>query len=331
MTMKRSLALILLCLAVLLCGCAAKPASREFFAMDTVMQLTAYGPGADDALAACEQEIYRLEGLLSCQDAEAELARCNAGQSRVSSETAALVRTALSLSAATGGAYDPTLLPVSRAWGFSTGDYRIPDEAERAALLSMTGADKVTVTDDAIALSGGAQLDLGGIAKGYAAGRLRAVLQDAGVSSAIVSLGGNIAVIGAKPDGSAWQIGLQDPRAADTYFGVVSVTDACVVTSGSYQRYFELDGVRYHHILDPMTGAPAESGLLSVSVVAQDDTAADALSTALFVLGLERGAALYRAGGLSFEAVFMTDDGSIYITPGLADRYRSDRPYQVLT
>lgn len=328
--MKRSVLLIFLCLAVGLCGCAAKPASREFFAMDTVMQLTAYGPGADDALAACEQEIRRLEGLLSCEDPAAELARCNAGQSDVSAETAALVQTALSLSAATGGAYDPTLRPVTLAWGFPTGDYRVPDEAERAACLARTGTDKVTITGHTIALSGGAQLDLGGIAKGCAAGRLRALLQDAGVSSALVSLGGNIAAVGAKPDGSAWQIGLQDPQSPDACFGVVSVTDACVVTSGGYQRYFEQDGVRYHHILDPVTGAPAASGLLSVSVVSSDDTAADALSTALFVLGLERGADLYRAGELSFEAVFMTDDGSVYITPGLADRYRSDRPYQVL-
>ena len=102
------------------------------------------------------------------------------------------------------------------------------------------------------------------------------------------------------------------------------------MTSGGYQRYFEQDGVRYHHILDPKTGRPAASGLQSVSVVSQDDTLADALSTALFVMGLDAGAELYRAEGLAFEAVFMTDDGSVWITPGLTGQYQSDRPYQVL-
>ena len=300
--MKRFFFLLFLCLPLLLLsGCAEKEASRECFAMDTVMQLRAYGPQAAAALDAAEQEIYRLEGLLSCQDPEAELTRCNTGSETVSEETAALIQTALDLSAATGGAYDPTLYPLTLAWGFSGGQYRVPDEAELSALLAQTGAEHVQVDGCRVRLDAGTQLDLGGIAKGYTAGRVRKILQDAGVRAAIVSLGGNVAV-----------------------------SDACVVTSGGYQRYFEQDGVRYHHILDPKTGHPAASGLQSVSVVSQDDTLADALSTALFVMGLDAGAALYRAGDLAFEAVFMTDDGSVWITPGLAGQYQSDRPYQVL-
>ena len=285
--MKRFFFLLFLCLPLLLSGCAEKEASRECFAMDTVMQLRAYGPQAAAALDAAEQEIYRLEGLLSCQDPEAELARCNTGSETVSEETAALIQTALDLSAATGGAYDPTLYPLTLAWGFSGGQYRVPDEAELSALRTQTGAEHVQVDGCRVRLDAGTQLDLGGIAKGYTAGRIRKILQDAGVRAAIVSLGGN-------------------------------------------QRYIEQHGVRYHHILDPKTGHPAASGLQSVSVVSQDDTLADALSTALFVMGLDAGAALYRAGDLAFEAVFMTDDGSVWITPGLAGQYQSDRPYQVL-
>ena len=147
---------------------------------------------------------------------------------------------------------------------------------------------------------------------------------------AIISLGGNVAAVGKKPDGSAWTVGLQDPDRPEAYFGTVSIEDACVVTSGAYQRYFEENGVCYHHILDPHTGCPAESGLKSVSVVAKDDTLADALSTALFVMGLDAGAELWNSSGLSFEAVFVTDDNTVWITPGLAGRYRSDRPYQIL-
>ena len=157
-----------------------------------------------------------------------------------------------------------------------------------------------------------------------------AILQEAGVTSAIVSLGGNVAAVGKKPDGSAWTVGLQDPDRPESYFGTVSIEAACVVTSGAYQRYFEENGVRYHHILDPYTGCPAESGVKSVSVIAQDDTLADALSTALFVMGLDAGAEFQKSSGLAFEAVFVTDDNTVWITPGLAGRYRSNRPYQIL-
>ena len=329
--MKRFFFLLFLCLPLLLLsGCAEKEASRECFAMDTVMQLRAYGPQTAAALDAAEQEIYRLEGLLSCQDPEAELARCNTGSETVSEETAALIQTALDLSAATGGAYDPTLYPLTLAWGFSGGQYHVPDEAELSALRTQTGAEHVQVDGCRVRLDAGMQLDLGGIAKGCTAWRVRKILQDAGVRAAIVSLGGNVAAIGKKPGGGDWIVGLQDPQDPGSYFGTVAVSGACVVTSGGYQRYFEQDGVRYHHILDPKTGRPAASGLQSVSVVSQDDTLADALSTALFVMGLDAGAALYRAGDLAFEAVFMTDDGSVWITPGLAGQYQSDRPYQVL-
>ena len=136
--------------------------------------------------------------------------------------------------------------------------------------------------------------------------------------------------MGKKPDGSAWTVGLQDPDRPESYFGTVSIEAACVVTSGAYQRYFEENGVRYHHILDPYTGCPAESGVKSVSVIAQDDTLADALSTALFVMGLDAGAEFQKSSGLAFEAVFVTDDNTVWITPGLAGRYRSNRPYQIL-
>ena len=229
--MKHFQLLLIFCLPLLLLtGCAASGSSREFFAMDTVMQATAYGSGADDALQAAEEEIYRLEQLFSCQASEAELARCNrAGQLTVSAETAGLVQTALDLSDKTGGAYDPTLYTLSLAWGFSGGAYRVPNAEELRSLLAVTGASRVSVNGCCVTLQPGTQLDLGGIAKGYAAGQLRKLFTEAGVRSAIVSLGGNIAAVGTKPDGSDWQVGLQDPENPDTYFGILSVRDACVV------------------------------------------------------------------------------------------------------
>ena len=330
--MRRSWFLIFLCLPLLLCGCAQRSAEREFFAMDTVMQLRAYGPEAEAALAEAEAEIYRLDGALSCRDEYAALARLNeAGGGTAGEETAALLQTALTLCEKTGGAYDPALGALSRTWGFSDGAYRVPEPDALGEAMQRSGAGLVQLDGVSVKLANGAQLDLGGIAKGYAAGRVRVILKDAGVTSAIISLGGNVAAVGKKPDGSAWTVGLQDPDSPEAYFGTVSIEDACVVTSGAYQRYFEENGVRYHHILDTVTGCPAESGIKSVSVVAQDDTLADALSTALFVMGLDAGAELHKSSGLSFEAVFVTDDNTVWITPGLAGRYQSDRPYQILT
>ena len=320
-----------LLLALLLSGCAAKPVQTEFYAMDTVMQLTLYGGEAQHAAQACEQEIYRLESLLSCRSPEAELARVNAGQSEPGEETAALIRRALELSGKTGGAYDPTLGALTELWGFSTGNYRVPQPDEIRGCLDQCGTGLVRTDGDALHLSDGVQLDLGGIGKGYAAARLRTLLKQDGIGSAIVSLGGNVCAVGAKPDGSDWQVGLQDPENTAEIFGTVAVRDAAVVTSGGYQRWFESGGVRYHHILDPETGRPAESGLLSVSVVSADDTLADALSTALYVMGAERGAALWREGGLDFEAVWVQEDGTVLITEGLESAYRSERSWQVVT
>lgn len=165
--------------------------------MDTVMQLRAYGPEADRALAEAEAEIYRLEGELSCRDEHAALARLNeAGSGTVSAETAALLQTALTLCEKTGGAYDPALGALSQAWGFSTGAYCVPEQDALAEAMQRSGAAHAALGGCTVTLDGGAQLDLGGIAKGYAAGRVRAILQEAGVTSAIVSLGGNVAAVG---------------------------------------------------------------------------------------------------------------------------------------
>lgn len=307
-------ALALLCLAALLGGCAAPVQSREFYAMDTVMNFTVSGSKA--AADAAENEIYRLDALLSAQNAASELAAANRGEQPVSTETAALVQRALALAAETGGAYDPTVYPLMQAWGFAGGNPRVPADAELEALLKDTGWEHVSVTGTDISMPDGFALDLGGIGKGYAAGRCKEVLKEHGVTSALLNLGGNVSALGCKPDGSAWTVAIEDPD-GDSYLGTLSVVDRCVVTSGGYQRYFEQDGIRYWHILDPLTGKPARSGMRSVTVVSEDDTLADALSTALFVMGPERAAAFWRSHRAEFEAVWLTDEGTLFVTEGL--------------
>ena len=304
--------------------------TRTVYTMDTVMNLTAYGENASAALDAAEDTLRTLDAKRDRHDETSTVSALNRDGTVEDAELAQLTDIAQTIGALSGGAFDPTVAPVMDAWDFTGDAPRVPSDEELSALLAHVGLEKLSVDGNTIALSDGAQLDLGGIAKGYAAGRVRTILREAGVTSAIISLGGNVAAVGKKPDGSAWTVGLQDPDRPEAYFGTVSIEDACVVTSGAYQRYFEENGVCYHHILDPHTGCPAESGVKSVSVVAQDDTLADALSTALFVMGLDAGAELWNSSGLSFEAVFVTDDNTVWITPGLAGRYRSDRPYQIL-
>ena len=222
-------------------------------------------------------------------------------------------------------AFDPTLAPVLDAWGFTKDERRVPSADELKELLSHTGCGKVALEKTAdgwtVTLLDGAQLDLGGIAKGYAADLLRAQLEKEGVTSATLDLGGDVFVMGRKTDGSDWRIAVKDPADTESYLGVVSAADKFIVTSGVYERYFEENGVRYHHILDPKTGCPAESGLVSVTVLCKNGAWADALSTACFVLGTDKALALrdgLAAQGVAFELVFVTDDGRVLYTGGLA-------------
>ena len=309
-----------------ICGCGAQRQTGEWFAMDTVMTAAVYGSA--DALDAVEAETYRLDALLAAQKDDSEIAAVNDGAEVVSEETAALLRRALEIAAETNGAYDPTVYPLMRAWGFTDGNYRVPADAELDALLQTTGWTEVSVDGTTASLPEGFALDLGGIGKGYAAGRCKEILKAHGVTSALLSLGGNVSVLGSKPDGTAWTVAIEDPDGGD-YLGTVQIADQCVVTSGGYQRYFEQDGVRYWHILDPETGKPARSGMKSVTIVSVDDTLADALSTALFVMGPERAADFWRVHRAEFGAVWLTDDGRLFVTEGLT--LTTEREYEVVS
>ena len=337
--MKRrftALLLTILC-ALSLPGCGEAAPSGEMrtvYAMDTVMNLTVYGESAASALERAEQELHTLDEAVLSRTAEgSELSALNASDGAAvhyGSDDAlpALIQTALAISDATDGAFDPTLAPVLDAWGFTKDERRVPPEDELLSLLSRTGRDKVALTEDAdgwtVTLLDGAQLDLGGIAKGYAADLLRAQLAAEGVTSATLDLGGDVFVMGKKSDGSDWRVAVKDPADTDSYIGILTASDKFVVTSGVYERYFEENGVRYHHIIDPATGRPAESGLVSVTVVCENGAWADALSTACFVLGTDGALTLRKslaAQGTDFELILVTDDGRVLYTDGLASSF----------
>ena len=288
--------------------------------MDTAMRLTVYGQGAGEAAGLARERVLELEALLSVTDENSDVCAANRnGGGTLHADTAALLERALALCGETGGALDVSIYPVVRAWGFTTGAYRVPEEAELAALLERVDYTRISLEGTVLTLPEGMELDLGAVAKGWTGDRLMELLRREGITSAIVELGGNVQALGSKPDGSPWRVAVQAPDGSG-YAGALEITDCAAVTSGGYQRYFEQDGETYCHIIDPAGGRPARSGLASVTVVAEEGAAADALSTALFVLGRERGEALWRERG-GFECVFIGEDGSVAVTQGLEGRF----------
>jgi thiamine biosynthesis lipoprotein len=220
----------------------------------------------------------------------------------------------------TDGAFDITVFPLMELWGFYDKNHTVPDEASIKDILKLVGYDKIGLEGNMLNLQSGTKIDLGAVTKGFAGQKTAAMLIDSGVKSGMLSLGGNIQLFGLNPDKSVWNIAVQDPKDEHSYIGIIHDTDCSIITSGCYQRYFEKDNKIYHHILNPHTGYPADSGILSVTVVANDGTYADALSTALFVTGLDKAVEIWREYG-DFEAIFVTEDKHVYITEGLKDKF----------
>ena len=328
--MKNWLPAALLSAAFLLTGCSGAPAQEPetatFFAMDTAMDFTVYGDAA--LLDEAETLIGSLEEQVSVTDEHSDIyAIDHTGSGSLSGNAAELMEQALELCRRTGGALDISVYPIVRAWGFTTGGYQVPDEETIQSLLPLV--DYTQIQYDAatgvVTLPEGMEIDLGSVAKGYAGQLAAQMLREHGVQSALLNLGGNVQTVGAKPDGSPWQIGIKDPQGEDAMM-VLSVEDQAVVTSGGYERYFEQDGQTYWHIMDPSTGHPADSGLISVTIVGDEGVVCDGLSTALFVMGLEKAADLWAQSG-DFEAVFVTASGEVYITEGLRDRFALTEQY----
>ena len=306
--------------------------TSELFAMDTYMTMKAYGPGAESALNDISSMISDLDSHLSVTNTESEIYQLNHAEGQavsLSDTTADLLRKALALGGTTGGTLALTSYPLSLAWGFTTGDYQIPDQATIDGLLPLVDDSAITLDGNSAALPSGAQLDLGAVAKGYAGDRAAELLQDVGVTSALLNLGSStIRAIGAKPDGSSWRIAIQDPNDTSAYAGVVSVTDMAIDTSGGYERYFEGDdGEIYWHILNPDTGYPAKSGLISVTVLSDSALTGDGLSTALFVMGLDKAIDYWRENG-GFEFILITDDNEIYVSQGAESLFQPLGDYE---
>lgn len=322
--MKKIIPLILI-LCLFLSGCGETTTTKTVFAMDTVMNLTVYDTGAmaDLVLSDCSRELFRLEKLLSVTDEDSEIARFNAGdKDALSEESSGLIIVALASAFDTEGAYDPTVYPLMKLWGFYNDEFTVPTEAELSNTLlniDYTRLDIFPGSSRKIYMPQGMGVDLGGIAKGYAAKNVLEIMRAGGVETAVISLGGNVGLLGTKPDGTDWQVAIERPDGSGEAMAQMSIPGGeytYVVTSGGYQRNFTVDGVTYHHILDPDTGRPAETDLLSVTIISDDGILADAYSTALFVMGREKAIEFWKDGHNEYDFV-LYDGTNLYVTPGV--------------
>lgn len=302
-----------------------REASAEVFAMDTVMSLKAYGKNAEKAVSEASAEIKRLESLFSVNIPQSDISAINSQKTAaVSPDTYGLIKAACSYGEKTDGCLDPAIFPAVKKWGFTTGEYNIPTESELDVLKAHTDPTTINFDDKSMTVSlddDMSELDLGAVAKGYASDRVIEIFRKNGIESGIISLGGNVAALGKKPDGSLWRVAVQDPKNSEKYVGIIETENRAVVTSGDYQRYFEKDGKRFHHIIDPKTCMPADSGLSSVTVAASEGLEADALSTAFFIMGKDRAIDYIKNSPEPIGALFIEKSGKISVTQDLEESF----------
>lgn len=314
-----------------LAGCSNNseiPVEKQGFYMGTVVTAQAYGPQAPKAVEEGLKRIKDLEDKMTVNTPGGEIARLNASAGNsayipLSSDSLSVLKTALKYGQLSRGAFDLTVGPLVQVWGFAQNP-QVPAPTEIEGIKELVNYRDVEIKEEEKAArlkKPGQMVDLGGIAKGYAGDEVLKIFRAYGLESAFINLGGNVVVLGGKPDGSPWKVGIRNPGTQDgSSLGVLEVRDKAVVTSGDYERYFEEGGRRYHHILDPQTGYPSQSGLISVTIVSGTSMEADALSTAAFVLGLAEGLKLVQSLE-GVEAIFITGDREIYLTPGLKDNF----------
>lgn len=348
---------VLVCPMLLFTGCGNitdadtsttgnQPISISSIKLNTAVQITIYDSQdkalLDDCLALCDKyelvfsrtneksELYKLNHRKDVSDGDFSTdgpttpypVRGTADTWHISEDLAALLSEGLDITRESDGAFDIAIAPLTSLWDFTAEDPEVPDDAAIQKALPLCSSDGVTINGQDITLpSDDIQFDVGAIAKGYIADRLKDFLIKKGVKSAIINLGGNVLCIGSKPDGTPFKIGIQKPFAdRNETEAVMDITGKSVVSSGIYERCFKQDGKLYHHILNPQTGYPYDNGLISVTIISDQSVDGDALSTTCFALGLEDGLKFAEKKGV--QAVFITEDYELHYTDGFRDEIR---------
>lgn len=328
--MKKRLLLLFIPL-LLLSGCKKEePSVRTEYMMDTIITLKIYDGENERAMDRAVERLKEIESLMSAHIEDSHLSEINraAGESevKVDNDLYMIIEKAIEIAEISGGVYEPSIGPLVDLW-----DIKGEGSQERKTIPSQDEIDKARdlvnyrdielLADNKVYLKKkGMKLDLGSIVKGYAADEVRRIFEEEGVKSAIIDLGGNIFAMNVKPDKSPWSIGIQSPFDEASYLGILKMDNQTIVTSGDYERYFELDGKRYHHIIDPRTGYPSENELGGISIVSNNSMEADALSTSVFILGLEKGQELLEYFE-DTDAIYVSKDRTIVLAEKFKDKF----------
>lgn len=323
--MKKTLLVFFIVLLLVLSACthSSTPRETEFFAMDTFMSFVVYGD--ESFLTEGENLIREYESVLSATQPGSPLSLLNKTGTTDNQIIIDLVSRCSEISALTNGYFDITVYPAVYEWGFTTDNHRVLTKEESDELTKLIGYQKITRNEERLTLQPSMMIDFGAVAKGYCTDKLVELLREKNISSAVLNLGGNVYALGRKPNGSKWEIGIKNPL-GEKYVGTLEGEDVAVVTSGAYQRYFERGGVKYGHILDPFTARPAESDLASATVIGPNALLCDALSTALFVMGLDKSISFLQ--NVDVQAVLVTENGEVFLTPGLDGVFRSEGDFK---
>ena len=328
----------------LLIGCSPKeqpktPLTKTNYLLGTLIEITLYDHQDEKTIDAAFDRIREIEAEMTINSENpSQITKLNdasgSHEVELSEDTFYVLEKGRYYSQLSGGEFDITIGPIVKLWNIGTEYAAVPEPQVLADSLKLVDYNKLTLNKDKHTAKlevKDMKVDLGAIAKGYAADEVAAILKSRGVEHAIINLGGNILTVGGNVNGNPWKIGIQDPyHPRNDYVGIVNVTDKTVVTSGIYERYFEQDGKRYHHILEPRTGYPADNGLAGVSIIADKSIDGDGLSTSVFVLGLEKGMKLIESLD-NVEALFITTDKKIYMTKGFKAMFtQTNSEYKVM-
>jgi len=301
---------------------------KSFFALGTMNVISAYGKNSRKAVEAACERVQEIQVRMSVYEKESDVAKinCKAGREaqKIHEDTFSLLKRSLEFSVLSGGAFDITIRPLTELWGFGKKQDYVPASDEIERILPLVNYRDLLLDENhctAYLLKAGQSIDLGGIAKGYAADEVRRILLQHKISDALINLGGNIVAMGRREDGLPWRIGVQNPLSArGEHLGTLEASDKTIVTSGSNEQFFIRDGVRYHHIIDPRTGYPADSELLSATVICSSSTDADALTTGIFVSGISDSMTLLKSADA--QAIFVMQNKDLFLTEGLRNTFK---------
>lgn len=313
----------------------AQAFSYTGFAMGTVVTETIYSSGEDRTadVETCLKEVENKWISWKSEDSEIAELNKNAGKSeqKISDETADCLSRVLKLSKDSDGAFDPTIGNITRLWDLDNGNTTVPDKSEINKLLKSVGYDRISLNGNKVSMETGTSIDLGAAGKGMGCDEIKKMFEtDESIAGAVITVGGSsIMTYGSKPDGSDWTVALTDPRDTDDFLGTLTVKgEQYISTSGDYEKYFMVGDTRYHHIMDPKTGFPSRSGLISTTIICDKGLESDALATACFVLGKEKGMELAEKYGA--EAIFVDEDKNVYMTDGAKDLFQLTKEgYQI--